>query len=81
MPKRDKHIKEITLKNGEKRYKYNTYIGLDPVTKKRVFANRTYDNYNDAKDAFDRVRLEGVKHYSKPKQKTVDEVYKMWFEI
>lgn len=81
MPKRDKNIKEITLKNGEKRYKYNTYIGLDPVTKKRVFANGTYDNYNDAKDAFDRVRLDGVKHYSKPKQKTVDEVYKMWFEI
>lgn len=81
MPKRDKNIKEITLKNGEKRFKYNTYIGLDPVTGKRVFANGTYDNYNDAKDAFDKVRLEGTKHYSKPKQKTVDEVYAMWFDV
>lgn len=44
MPKRDKNIKEITLKSGAKRYKYNTYIGLDPVTGERVFANGTYDN-------------------------------------
>lgn len=80
MPKRDKNIKEITLKSGAKRYKYNTYIGLDPVTGERVFANGTYDNYNDAKDAYDKVRLEGTRHYSKPKQKTVDEVYAMWFE-
>lgn len=70
MPKRDKNIKEITLKSGAKRYKYNTYIVLDPVTGERVFANGTYD----------KVRLEGTRHYSKPKQKTVDEVYAMWFE-
>ena len=81
MPKRDKNIKEITLKSGAKRYKYNTYIGLDPVTGERVFANGTYDNYNDAKDAYDKVRLEGTRHYSKPKQKTVDDVYKIWFPI
>lgn len=81
MPKRDKHIKELTLKNGEKRYKFNTYIGLDPVTGKRVFSNGTFDNYNDAKDAYDKVRLEGVTHYSRPKQKTVDEVYRMWFDV
>ena len=81
MPKRDKNIKEITLKSGAKRYKYNTYIGLDPVTGERIFANGTYDNYNDAKDAYDKVRLEETRHYSKPKQKTVDDVYKIWFPI
>ncbi|PXY84862.1 hypothetical protein [Lactobacillus melliventris] len=27
------------------------------------------------------MQLEGTKHYSKPKQKTVDDVFKLWFDI
>lgn len=51
------------------------------MTGKRVFSNGTYDNYNDAKNAYDKVWLEGTKHYSKPKQKNVDDVFKLWFDI
>ncbi|WP_276804771.1 tyrosine-type recombinase/integrase [Lactobacillus hominis] len=79
MPKRDKNIKEITLKSGAKRYKYNTYIGLDPVTRKRAFANGTFRTYNEAKQSYDEVRAKGTKNYVKPKQKTVDDIYKVWF--
>lgn len=84
MPKRDEHIKKVILKNGEVRYKYNTYVGSVAVPgskkKKRVFKNGTYKTYNEAKAAYDRDIAKGAGKY-KAKKKTVDEVYNEWFKI
>ncbi|MBP2058639.1 integrase [Lactobacillus colini] len=83
MPKRDKNIKVVTLKSGEKRYKFNTYVGSVAVPgtrkKQRVFKSGTFKTYNEAKVAYDKVRADGVGHnYAASKQKTVDEVYQEW---
>lgn len=83
MPKRDKNIKIVTLKSGQKRYKFNTYVGSVAVpgtrTKKRVFKSGTYKTYNEAKTAYDKARADGVgNNYAASKQKTVNEVYQEW---
>lgn len=85
MPKRDKNIKVVTLQNGQKRYKFNTYVGSIAVPgsrkKKRVFKSGTYKTYNEAKVAYDKARADGVSsNYAASKQKTVDEVYQEWLQ-
>lgn len=81
MPKRDKHIKTYKLKNGETRYWFQAYLGTNPMTGKPVQVTRKkFTSYNEAKDTYDQLIAQGTKGYVKPKQKTVDEVYKLWFE-
>lgn len=81
MPKRDKHIKQYKLKNGDVRYMFHAYLGKDPVTGQPIqITKRKFATYNEAKEVYDELIAKGVKGYIKPKQHTVDEVYKVWFE-
>lgn len=81
MPKRDKHIKTYKLKNGETRYWFQAYLGTNPMTGKPVQVTRKkFTSYNEAKDTYDQLIAQGTKGYVKPKQKTIDEVYQLWFE-
>lgn len=80
MPKRDSHIKSYKLKSGDTRYMFHAYLGKDPISGKMVqITKRKFATYNEAKDAYDQLLAEGIKNYIKPKQKTVDDVYNIWF--
>ncbi|MCD5445399.1 tyrosine-type recombinase/integrase [Lactobacillus delbrueckii] len=80
MPKRDKHIEAYKKKDGKTYYRYKTYLGLDPLTGKRVFAGKAgFTSYNDAKVSYDKARAAGVTG-SVSQKKTFGEVYKLWLE-
>lgn len=80
MPKRDKHIEAYKKKDGKTYYRYKTYLGLDPLTGKRVFAGKAgFTSYNDAKVSYDKARATGVTG-SVSQKKTFGEVYKLWLE-
>ena len=47
MPKRDKHIKQYKLKNGDVRYMFHAYLGKDPVTEQPIqITKRKFATYN-----------------------------------
>lgn len=80
MPKHDKHIEAYKKKDGKTYYRYKTYLGLDPLTGKRVFAGKAgFTSYNDAKVSYDKARAAGVTG-SVSQKKTFGEVYKLWLE-
>lgn len=82
MPKRDKHIKTYKLKSGEIRYWFQAYLGKDPITGKAVqITRKKFKTYNEAKDNYDNLIAQGTKHYIKPRQKTFDDVYNLWFPV
>lgn len=37
----NKMIKKYKLKNGDVRYRFHTYMGIDPVTNKEVYRKRS----------------------------------------
>ena len=41
MKGKDKMIKKYKLKNGDTRYMFHSYIGVDPVTDKDVYRKRS----------------------------------------
>lgn len=41
MKGKDKMIKKYSLKNGDTRYMFHSYIGVDPVTDKDVYRKRS----------------------------------------
>lgn len=80
MPKTDSHIKEYKSKNGERRFKFHLYLGLDENGKRVNITRQGFTNYNDAKTTYDKLRASGTQGYTKPKQIKVDEMYNLWFE-
>ncbi|MBT8837837.1 hypothetical protein BTI03_02430 [Lactobacillus delbrueckii subsp. bulgaricus] len=67
-------------KDGKTYYRYKTYLGLDPLTGKRVFAGKAgFTSYNDAKVSYDKARAAGVTG-SVSQKKTFGEVYKLWLD-
>lgn len=73
-------IKSYIDKNGKKKYKFNLYMGIDPLTGKEKRTNRKgFNSEADAKRAIARL-LSGTEKKNK-KQPKFQEVYDDWIEI
>lgn len=81
MPKRTiKEIKPYTLKSGEKRYGFKTYLGLDSNGKPIKITRKGFKTYNDAADKYNELRAQGTQGYVKPKQIRLADLWALWFE-
>ena len=77
-------IKKYTLKNGETRYLFQTYLGVDPLTgKERRTTRRGFKTIKEAKQA-ERNLLLNVEEYGlqsqKPNDPTFESIASLWFE-
>lgn len=77
-------IKKYNLKNGETRYLFQTYLGVDPLTgKERRTTRRGFKTIKEAKQA-ERNLLLNVEEYGLPSQKpndpTFESIASLWFE-
>lgn len=75
----------IKYKNskGATRYRFKVYLGIDPVTGKRIETSRQgFKTKKEAKTELTRVELEfqSGKYGSKKQNKTVNDVYQQWLE-
>lgn len=67
---------------GEKRYRFKVYLGLDPVTGKRIETSRQgFRTKKEAQAALTKVQLEYQQHRYKTKKQTltVNDVFKRWY--
>jgi len=76
-------INKYSLKNGDTRYKFHTYMGIDPVTDKEVYRKRS--GFNTKKEAeIAEARLINEFHQngfpSERRKSTFNEVYELWLE-
>lgn len=75
-------IKYKTAK-GATRYRFKVYLGIDPVTGKRIETSRQgFKTKKEAKAELTRVELEfqSGKYRNKNQNKTVNDVYHQWLE-
>lgn len=76
----NKAIKEYHLKNGEKRFMFKIYLGVDPLTGKEITTTRRgFKKPKDAQLAYDRLKFQfkdGT--YIKEQYITYQEVYEGW---
>lgn len=77
-------IKEYRLKNGEKKYKFNIYLGINEVTGKEDRAHKS--GFNSRKEADIEIARLKVQYDEKPtsikkqaKRMKFEEVYDLWF--
>lgn len=75
-------IESYTLKSGEKRYRFQIYIGLDPLTGKELRTTRSkFKTKKEAELALARLKLEIANgQYKKVQAETYQEVYDLWIE-
>ena len=73
-------IECYTLKNGEKRYRFQIYIGLDPLTGKELRTTRSkFKTKKEAELALARLKLEIANNqYKKIQAEKYHEVYELW---
>jgi integrase len=75
-------IESYTLKSGEKRYRFQVYIGIDPLTGKELRTTRSkFKTKKDAELALARIKLEianGTFH--KQRAETYQDVYDLWIK-
>lgn len=76
-------IKQYNKKNGEKAWYFKTYLGLDPLTRKKKYTTkRGFKTQKEAKLALSRLELEietnGVS--DKSSSATFKDVYNLWIE-
>lgn len=76
-------IKQYMKKNGEKAWYFKTYLGIDPLTKKKKYTTkRGFKTQKEAKLALSRLELEietnGVS--DKSSSATFKDVYDLWIE-
>lgn len=75
-------IHSYKLQNGEVRYKFNIYIGTDPLTgKEKTITRSGFKTKKEAKDAFLTLQQEiqnGT--YGKIAKDTYRQVYELWIE-
>lgn len=73
-------IESYTLKNGEKRYRFQIYIGVDPLTGKELRTTRSkFKTKKEAELALARLKLEIANgQYKKVQAETYREVYELW---
>jgi len=76
-------IKKYSLKNGDTRYKFHSYIGIDPVTNKEVYRKRSgFKTKKQAEIAEARLINEFDENGfpSERKRSTFYDVYNLWLE-
>lgn len=75
-------IKSYTLKDGSKRYKFQVYLGIDPLTRKeRRTTRRGFKTKKEAQLVLSRLQLEIDKGtYRKQSVETYGEIYDLWVE-
>lgn len=75
-------IKAYELQNGEKRYKFQVYVGIDPLTgKEKRTTRRGFKTKKEAQLALSRIQLEidnGT--FGKQIAETYQDVYDLWIE-
>lgn len=80
--KKARNIECYTLKDGEKRYMFQLYIGVDPLTgKEQRTTRRGFKTQKEAQLALSRLRLEienGT--FRKATAETYQDMYKLWIE-
>ena len=73
------NIKKVTLKNGDIRYQFNAYLGIDPITQKKKRTTRRFKTKKEAQVALAKLQLQienqGV---SSVNRYTFKEVYNLW---
>ncbi|EJQ88383.1 hypothetical protein IGW_05062 [Bacillus cereus ISP3191] len=76
-------IESYTLKNEEKRYRFQIYIGLDPLTGKELRTTRSkFKTKKEAELALARLKLEIANgQYKKVQAETYREVYELWVKV
>lgn len=76
-------IKSYELKSGKKKYMYNVYLGLDPVTNKEIRKEkRGFATEREARIAEARLILDFEENGlpSAPKNSTYKETFELWWE-
>ncbi|WP_431029649.1 Arm DNA-binding domain-containing protein [Lysinibacillus sp. LZ02] len=75
-------IESYELKNGEKRYKFQIYVGVDPLTgKEQRTTRRGFKTKKEAALALARLKLDidnGT--FRKVQAETFQDVYELWIE-
>ena len=76
-------IESYTLKNGEKCYRFQIYIGIDPLTGKELRTTRSkFKTKKEAELALARLKLEIANgQYKKVQAETYREVYELWVKV
>lgn len=76
-------IESYTLKNGEKRYRFQIYIGVDPLTGREQRTTRSkFKTKKEAELALARLKLEIANgQYKKVQAETYQEVYDLWIKV
>ncbi|QTB29061.1 site-specific integrase [Lysinibacillus sphaericus] len=75
-------IQSYELKNGQKRYMFQLYIGVDPLTgKEQRTTRRGFKTKKEAELTLARLKLEIDKgNYKKESPETFQEVYELWLD-
>lgn len=80
MKKKVSPIKSYKLKNGETRYEFPVYLGVDPLTgKQKRTMKRGFKKRKEAELALARIKLEVAKGtYKQERAETYQELYNIW---
>ncbi|MBK5348534.1 tyrosine-type recombinase/integrase [Bacillus sp. TH44] len=75
-------IKAYNLKNGEKRYQFQIYIGIDPLTgKQQRTTRRGFKTKKEAELDLARIKLEISKGtFRKIQAETFEEIFNLWIQ-
>ncbi|MGG0655542.1 tyrosine-type recombinase/integrase [Rummeliibacillus pycnus] len=78
--KKTSTIESYTLNNGQKRYMFQIYIGVDPLTgKQKRTTRRGFKTIKEAELALARLKLEISKGtYQKQQPETYQDIYELW---
>lgn len=73
-------VKSYTLKNGDKRYEFPVYLGIDPLTgKQKRTMKRGFKTIKEADLALARIKLDVAKGtYHQERAETYQEIYDLW---
>lgn len=80
--KKTSTIESYTLKNGQKRYMFQIYIGVDPLTgKQQRTTRRKFKTIKEAELAYARMKLEiSNGTYQKQQPETYQDIYDLWIK-
>lgn len=75
-------IKSYTLKNNEIRYRFQLYVGVDPLTgKERTTTRRGFKTKREAQDALAELRVQVSNGtYKKQAVETYEDIYLIWID-
>lgn len=81
--KKTETIESYTLRNGEKRYRFQIYIGVDPLTGKELRTTRSkFKTKKEAELALARLKLDIANgQYKKLQAESYQEVYDLWIKV